>query len=763
MATKTFKVALSLDNPRIVQTGITVQSFDKESIKISISLTKDSQTYQIPTGAQIKISLLKLARQEQKIILDVPFTSPEAIEWLVPDYLDGYQGEVRVGVYLIVGTENIDLGYFNITSSVSDIDNAAEEFTESVMQGWAIEDLIALQPQFQAVLDETTGKDVISAPEIILARGGATTLGERLDSDKAEVTAQLAQTVTHTELDVQLATLLDGGPSIFMDSLALLQSTYPNGASGVALVRETNPAKIYVWDGSVWKDFGDYQGIDIRDSSINESKLKDGAVTPRTTTFFIEGRNLLNLKDPTMQFGKGYRATTSEVVDSPSTLLSGRIPVLGNQRIMISENGIEISTPTPSPYKIISLNGNTWLSTKHYVEGGVTTSPNATHMIVHIPSNKERIQVEFDNVTPYVPFFEPYIKPEAITIPPITPSHTTFFTEGRNLFNVDDPEILINKGYKLDTSNIVDSTIYNISGKLNITGGENVLISSDGVEVSNPNMYKVISYSVNDTWLSTQLYKLGGVLVTPSTAYVKIQYDNTAVKLQVEIGEVTEYMPFSYLKISNEYIDNAPIIVSPWDRFTSYGDSLVFRNRWQPHVVEHFGFNHTNLGIGSTTLAYVEQHEATYPSFTNASRIQAVKDSNPDIIVIMGGANDAHRNVTIGDDSEFDKELSLKDKTNFKGAYSWIVETLLEWKPNLVIVLMTMNQTNYTAKDYKAYADATVDTARYYALPLIDLYHGSGINKMNLSEYTIDGLHHSSQGGSKVGSMVISAFEALAK
>ena len=52
-----------------------------------------------------------------------------------------------------------------------------------------------IDDQFQAVIDETTGKDVISAPEIVLARGGAQTLGERLDSEKAEVSAQLAQKV----------------------------------------------------------------------------------------------------------------------------------------------------------------------------------------------------------------------------------------------------------------------------------------------------------------------------------------------------------------------------------------------------------------------------------------------------------------------------------------------------------------------------------------------------------------------------------------
>ena len=136
MATKTFKVALSLDNPRLIQSGIDVRSFDKESIKISIELTKNSQVYQIPIGATIRISLLKLARQEQKIIVDVPNTNRESIDWIVPDYLDGYQGTVRVGVYLVSGTENVDLGYFTILSNVSDIDKMADEFTDNVFQGW---------------------------------------------------------------------------------------------------------------------------------------------------------------------------------------------------------------------------------------------------------------------------------------------------------------------------------------------------------------------------------------------------------------------------------------------------------------------------------------------------------------------------------------------------------------------------------------------------------------------------------------------------
>lgn len=44
-----------------------------------------------------------------------------------------------------------------------------------------------VEEQFQSVLDETTGKDVISAPEIILGRGAYPTLGERLDESDAQL------------------------------------------------------------------------------------------------------------------------------------------------------------------------------------------------------------------------------------------------------------------------------------------------------------------------------------------------------------------------------------------------------------------------------------------------------------------------------------------------------------------------------------------------------------------------------------------------
>lgn len=57
----------------------------------------------------------------------------------------------------------------------------------------------SLESQFQNVLDETTGKDVISAPEITAARGSHPNLKDRLDTEHTEVMSSLAQTEEELE------------------------------------------------------------------------------------------------------------------------------------------------------------------------------------------------------------------------------------------------------------------------------------------------------------------------------------------------------------------------------------------------------------------------------------------------------------------------------------------------------------------------------------------------------------------------------------
>lgn len=64
----------------------------------------------------------------------------------------------------------------------------------------------SVEAQFQSVLDETTGKDVISAPEINAAKVGADNtnypnLKERLDTEHNQLSSQLAHKANKNEVN----------------------------------------------------------------------------------------------------------------------------------------------------------------------------------------------------------------------------------------------------------------------------------------------------------------------------------------------------------------------------------------------------------------------------------------------------------------------------------------------------------------------------------------------------------------------------------
>lgn len=128
-----------------------------------------------------------------------------------------------------------------------------------------------IEEQFQEVIDNTTGKDVISAPELIAARNGEVNLKARLDKERQEVAAQLTQTATKTELneavepkanqafvDAQLAQI-SGGPKGTFSTLAALKAAYPTEQSGWFLVLENNHR--YTWSKTAndWVDNGAFE------------------------------------------------------------------------------------------------------------------------------------------------------------------------------------------------------------------------------------------------------------------------------------------------------------------------------------------------------------------------------------------------------------------------------------------------------------------------------------------------------------------------
>ena len=263
----------------------------------------------------------------------------------------------------------------------------------------------------------------------------------------------------------------DGGPSIFMNTLSELQTTYPNGAPGVALVRETDPAKIYVWNGTAWEDFGDYQGIEIKDGAVttpkiaNESVTRDkvalGAISSQETDFLSGGgmsRNLFDKSNVTV----GYRLDTADgltPVQDANFAYTDFIPLNPGTDLYKNHNG-GVMFFNPEKEYIGALGNGTGATTHkpsgsaHFVRLNVFLSDLDTYQLEYGTEGtdyeeygyrpvylKSHVKVLEENIPGLeIPEFE-------IEDGTVTPYKTTFISGGRNLFDKD--KRLVNQYWNL--------------------------------------------------------------------------------------------------------------------------------------------------------------------------------------------------------------------------------------------------------------------------------------------------------------------------
>ena len=193
-------------------------------------------------------------------------------------------------------------------------------------------------------------------------------------------------------------------------------------------------------------------------------------------------------------------------------------------------------------------------------------------------------------------------------------------------------------------------------------------------------------------------------------------------------------------------------------KLVTYGDSHVAQGLWQDAVVTYFNISsHTNLGVSSSTVAI--NSSATVAPFVDATRIAGIETADPDTIIIIGGTNDVHLETPMGTRSELSASLNNKNKNTFYGAYSYLIETLLTWKPTLKIIMCTTPQGYYDSMhttSYEEISNIIKDIANYYSIPVANIFGDCGINKTNLSTYSNDLIHYNSTGNKRVSKLIIS-------
>ena len=155
-----------------------------------------------------------------------------------------------------------------------------------------------------------------------------------------------------------------------------------------------------------------------------------------------------------------------------------------------------------------------------------------------------------------------------------------------------------------------------------------------------------------------------------------------------------------------------------------------------------------NYGIGGTRIA--RQHVPTKEKWDQdfCSRVEGM-DPDADLIVVFGGTNDfGHGDAPMG---------TFEDRTpdTFYGACHTLMSSLIEKYPTSPIVFITPlhrekeDILNHNGCRLVDYVDIIKEVARYYSLPVLDLFATAGIQpKLAVQKEALcpDGLHPNDAG-----------------
>lgn len=608
---------------------------------------------------------------------------------------------------------------------------------------------------------------------------------------------KLQETISQSDFDSWVATLLDGGPSIFMNTLSELQTTYPNGASGVALVRETDPAKIYVWNGSAWEDFGQYQGIEVKDGSITSSKLSEGAVTPEITTFLKIGKNLFD-KNRIIR-GELVNQTNGTInVNASHWRTDDFISIEPNETYTIQPH-----TPDSTRIAFYSEKNLSSFITGSAQTATMTAPSNAKYLMFSASGPVEPFQLEKNSIaTKYesyklTPTFDilsaGVVTSDVIGRKSVTRNKTDFIISSKNLFTKDDARL----GWWYTGSLWEVNENYNATKKIPVEPNTEYVFSQDVVRY----LFLNSSGEVSKTGITTSENR---VMVSPNDA-THIILSMTLGRwninnLQLEEGtEPTPYEPYS-LKLSPEIE-----VVTATSHSELYGKSILFIgdsnthvNTWPQMIANRTGATTFNGGMGATRLLDQSNLDETYfYNFLNGcavadalatgdfteldyygglldaevinsnpdylEQIQNIKDAyaeieNLDSIVISYGTNDVNNMASaLGTEDSF-------DRTTWCGAINYVIKTISEAHPHIKIYFATppfrakMSGTVATTSDdgvegrlyMPEMSEKMVAITKANHLPCLDLYFKSGINKYTASAYLnnleVDGTHYNNHG-----------------
>ena len=180
---------------------------------------------------------------------------------------------------------------------------------------------------------------------------------------------------------------------------------------------------------------------------------------------------------------------------------------------------------------------------------------------------------------------------------------------------------------------------------------------------------------------------------------------------------------------------------------------------------ECFGY-----GIGGTRIApqHSGQDDPKWALYFG-SRVESMEE-NLDVVVIFGGTNDfGHGDAPLGTPAD-------RDESTFYGAYHVLLNKIFNRYPGAEVVLMTplhrLGEEDCTFNEFhvrrsvnlEGYVDAIKEVAKYYSVPVLDLFYMGGMNPIvpvQRELFMPDGLHPNDAGQARIAQRLIGLLKTL--